>query len=117
MKFLNWLFGGKKTPLSKTKTDSYLDIHEHLFVESVIGALKTKPEHFSAKWFSGIYLDDSVRCKDRQILIMIESGQITQPIAPKMSKEQKGVVKKLLEPIVKRDSHYLIDKFVQNYQK
>ena len=90
------------------------DAHEQLLTEKVIEMLRTKPECFSARWFTGKTLDNSVRSQNREILIMIDSGQICQPIQPRMTKKQKEVVKKLLEPIVKKDSDYLIERLICN---
>jgi len=72
------------------------------------------PELFSAKWFSGKHLDESVQSKDKMILIIISSGQISHPTEPKMSNKQRNIVKQLINPIVERDSKYLIDKLL-NY--
>lgn len=88
--------------------DQYKE-HEQLLVNKIIKKLQDSPDDFSAKWFNGkSYLDQSVRSSDRNIQIMISNGQIFNPIEPKMTKEQKQKVKKLIEPIVKRDSLYII---------
>ena len=91
---------------------SCYDTHQQLLVEKVIEMLKTNPECFSAKWFNGKSLDGSVRSKNKEILIMIDTGQICLPEEPRMTKEQKELVKQLLEPIVKKDSDYLIELLV-----
>jgi hypothetical protein len=89
------------------------DYHHKLLVEKVIEILKEKPECFSARWFNGSSLDASVRSNDNQILIMIYDGQIVQPVNPQMSKRQKNMVKQLIQPIVKKDSDYLVDRLVR----
>lgn len=91
------------------------DAHEQLLTEKVIEMLKTNPEYFSARWFTGKSLDKSVRSQNKEILIMIDNGQICQPVEPRMTKEQKELVKQLLAPIVKKDSDYLIERLVCNY--
>lgn len=93
---------------------NYYDEHEQLLIEKVIEMLKTKPEYFSARWFTGKSLDKSVRSQNKEILIMIDSGQICHPVEPRMTKEQKELIKQLLEPIVKKDSNYLIEQLVCN---
>ena len=117
MKLIKWLFGSRKPALNKPVVSgscNQYNAHQQLLVERVIDILKTKPECFSARWFTGSSLDASVISNDKQILIMIYDGQITQPVKPRMSKEQKEMVKQLIEPIVKKDSDYLIEKLVCN---
>lgn len=117
MNLLKWLFGSRKPALNKPVVSgncNQYDAHEQLLTEKVIEMLKTKPECFSARWFTGKSLDKSVRSQNKKILIMIDSGQICQPVEPRMTKEQKEVVKQLLEPIVKKDSDYLIEQFICN---
>ena len=106
----------KKPFLIHVVSDSYspLDTHQQLLIEKVIEILKTNPECFSARWFSGKSLDSSVKHKNEEILIMINTGQIIQPIAPEMSKKQKEEIKNILKPIVKKDSDYLIERLVCN---
>jgi len=99
----------------KTKSLSLLKQHEQLLIEKVIKMLKEKPEYFSAKWFTGKHLDASVRSKDRNVLIMINTGQITQPVNVEMTSQQKEIVKELIKPIVERDSEYLISKLLSKY--
>lgn len=91
---------------------SPLDTHQQLFIEKIIEILKTNPECFSAKWFNGKSLDSSVQHKNKEILIMINTGQIIQPIEPKMSEKQKEEIKNMIKPIVKKDSDYLIERLV-----
>lgn len=93
---------------------STLNEHNQLLIDKVIELLKYKPDFFSAKWFTGKRLDSSIRSQDKNILIMIETGQITLPTEPKMTKEQKEVVKQLVAPIVEKDSKYLIEKLICN---
>jgi len=93
---------------------SPLDAHEQVFIEKVIEILKSNPECFSAKWFNGKSLDSSVQHKDKGILIMINTGEIIQPVNPKMNKKQKKQIKNLIIPIVKKDSDYLIERLVCN---
>ncbi len=115
MNLLQRLFGSRKPALNKpVVSGSCYDAHQQLLVEKVIEILKTKPECFSARWFTGQSLDASVRSNDKQILIMIYDGQITLPVNPRMSKEQKEIIKQLIKPIVKKDSDYLIEKLVCN---
>lgn len=118
MNILKMLFGGKKQLFNKLIVSKGLNqhnAHEQLLIEKVIYILKTKPECFSARWFDGKSLDTSIRSNDGQILIMIYSGQIIQPVRPIMSKEQRDVVKQLIEPIIKNDSDYLIEKLLCNH--
>lgn len=91
---------------------SCYDAYEQLFIEKVIEIVKTKPECFSARWFNGKSLDESVISQNKDILIMIDSGQIILPIEPRMNKKQKKLIKQLLEPIVKNDIVYLIEQIV-----
>lgn len=103
--------------LSQTNVSGSLseyDAHEQLLVEKVIELLKTCPNSFSARWFTKQSLNRSVRSNDGKILIMIYDGQITQPIEPKMSKEQMELVKQLIQPIVKKDSDFLVESLVCN---
>jgi hypothetical protein len=90
------------------------DIHQQLLIEKIIEMLKTKPECFSARWFTGKSLDKSIRSQNQEILIIIETGQICQPVEPQMSEEQKELIKQLLKPIIKKDSDYIIDRLVCN---
>jgi hypothetical protein len=117
MNLLKMLFGSRKPALNKpvfSRSCNQYDAHQQLLVEKVIEILKTKPECFSARWFTGQSLDASVRSNDKQILIMIYDGQITQPVVPKMTKQQKETIKQLIEPIVKKDSDYLIETLIYN---
>lgn len=88
--------------------------HEQRVIEKVIDLLKTKPDSFSARWFDKTSLQSSVRSSDRQILIMIKTGQIITPIQLNMTRKQKRIIRKLLDPIVKKDSDYLIQSFLQD---
>ena len=47
---------------------NHYDEHEQLLIEKVIEMLKTKPECFSARWFTGKSLDKSVRAKIKKYL-------------------------------------------------
>lgn len=117
MNLLKRLFVKRQPPLQQCNVSgscNQFDAHEQLLTEKVIEMLKTKPECFSARWFTGKSLDRSVRSQNKEILIMIDSGQICQPVEPRMTKEQKEVVKQLLEPIVKKDSDYLIEQLICN---
>lgn len=87
--------------------------HEQLVIEKVIELLKTKPDSFSARWFNDTSLQKSVQSSDRQILIMIKTGEIIDPIRPSMTRKQKRLVMKLLDPIVKKDSEYLIQRLLE----
>lgn len=112
------LFGKRQPPLQQCSVsgscNSY-DAHQQLLIEKIIEMLKTKPEYFSARWFTGKSLDMSIRSQNKEILIMIDTGQILQPVEPRMSVEQKELIKQLLEPIVKKDSDYLIKRLICNY--
>ena len=44
---------------------------------------------------------------------MIDKGNLSS-VEPRMTKEQKELIKQLLEPIVKKDSDYLIELLVCN---
>jgi len=109
---------GKRQPTQQqcsiSDSCNHYDEHEQLLIEKVIEMLKTKPECFSARWFTGKSLDKSVRSQNKEILIMIDSGQICHPVEPRMTKEQKELIKQLLEPIVKKDSDYLIERLIYN---
>lgn len=114
---MNWI----KKFLRKTNSDSAhtinhnyspLEAHNQLLIEKVIELLRCKPNLFSARWFSGGSLDKSVQSQDKNILIMIETGEITKPTEPKMTKKQKEAVKQLIKPIVEKDSQYLIEKLI-----
>jgi|TARA_R110000850_G_scaffold131982_2_gene253027 hypothetical protein len=115
---MNWI----KRLLNKITRTKQCDIHcysplneyDQLLIEKVIELLKCKPHFFSARWFSGISLDSSVRSQDKNILIMIETGQIAQPTEPRMTKQQKETIKQLVTPIVEKDSKYLIEKLICN---
>lgn len=87
--------------------------HEQLVIEKVIELLKTKPDSFSARWFGDTSLQTSVQSSDRQILIMIKTGQIIAPIQPEMTRKQRRIIMKLLDPIVKKDSEYLVQRLLQ----
>ena len=56
------------------------DENQQLLIEKIIEMLKTKPECFSAKWSTGKSLDRSIRSQNKEILIMIDTGQICQPV-------------------------------------
>ena len=111
------LFRSRKPALNNpdiSDTCNPYDAHEQLLVERIIEMLKTKPECFSARWVTGKSLDKSVRSNNKKILIMIYDGQIIQPVEPKMTKLQKETIKQLIEPIVKKDSDYLIETLICN---
>lgn len=94
---------------------SCYDAHEQLLIEKVIELIKSNPDNFSARWFGDkSSLDKSVESKCHKILVMIDTGQIIKPVEPKMSKQQMEELKQLLQPIVKKDSDYLIEKLVCN---
>lgn len=117
MNLFKKLFGKRQSTqqqCSISDSCNHYDEHEQLLIEKVIEMLKTKPECFSARWFTGKSLDKSVRSQNKEILIMIDSGQICHPVEPRMTKEQKELIKQLLEPIVKKDSDYLIELLVCN---
>ena len=88
--------------------------HEQLLIEKVIELLKRKPDFFSAKWFTGKSLGNSVQSQDKNILIMIDTGEIIQPTCPEMTVQQKEVVRRLVTPVVEKDSKYLIEKLISN---
>ena len=87
--------------------------HKQLVIEKVIELLKTNPDSFSARWFDDTSLQTSVQSSDRQILIMIKTGQIISPIQPEMTRKQRRIIMKLLDPIVKKDSEYLMQRLLQ----
>jgi len=112
IKFIRNLFKCRKQQCNipdVTHRFSPLEAHDQLLIDRVIELLKFKPENFSARWFSGESLDKSIQSKDRKILILIETGEITSPTTPKMTKQQKETIKQLVQPIVEKDSKYLID--------
>jgi hypothetical protein len=83
-----------------------------VLIEKIIELLKTKPEIFSSRWFTGETLDKSVRCADKNILIMISTGQIVQPFEAIMTKAEKEIVKELMVDIVERDTNYILENFL-----
>lgn len=91
---------------------STLTSYNQLLIEKVIWLLGTNPDSFSARWFNGDSIDGSVRSKDKQVLIVIETGEILNPTRPKMTKEQKELIKRLIIPIVEKDSKHLIKKLI-----
>ena len=93
---------------------SPLDNHKQLFIEKVIETLKSNPECFSARWFSGKSLDSSVQHKNKEILIMINTGEIIRPINPKMTSKQKEEIKSLIKPIVEKDSNHILERISYN---
>lgn len=116
MNLLKKIFPVKKT-VSETPTPTIYNAHEQLLIEKIIEMVEADPEAFSARWFTGTSLDKSVQSADRNILIMIETGQIAEPIAPVMTKEQKEKIKALIKPIVKKDSEYLAERLICNCKK
>lgn len=101
---------------SDSKLDA-LETHEQKLIDTVIYLLTEHPDHFSAKWFTGKHLDNSVQSNDNKINIMIYNGQICSPTEPNMSKDQLSVVKKLVSTIVERDSKTLIDDLLNSVKK
>ncbi len=92
------------------------DPNEQLLIEKVIEIVRNEPEKFSARWFTGMSLDDSVksiRSRNKMILIM-KDGQITMPIYPKMKKEQMQTLRELIQPIIKRDMEFLINDLLKS---
>lgn len=65
-------------------------------------------------WSNGKSLDSSIRSKDNKILIMIDYGLILNPVEPNMSYKQKKTIKKLIRPIVEKDSKYLLDNLLKD---
>lgn len=103
---------GDSTIIEDINTDSPIKKHEQLLINRVIELLQNDPDFFSARWFNGNSIDSSVQSRDRNILIMIKTGDILQPTRPIMTKEQNDIIKKLLVPIVERDSIYLIENLI-----
>lgn len=118
LNYLKRLIGIRQSQLHKATVSGSLsvyDAHEQLLIEKVIELLKTCPDNFSARWSGDkSSLDRSVQSKCKSILIMIDDGEIIKPVYPKMTGEQKELVKQLIQPIVKKDSDYLIEKLVCN---
>ena len=116
MNLIKRLFGikNKKECTIHSVNSSYspIEVHNQLLINKVIELLKLSPNKFSARWYLGTNLDASVRSSDKIVLIMIETGQITNPTRPEMTKEQREQVKQLINPIVEKDSKYLIDKLL-----
>lgn len=117
------MFGAKKTvsePI-KNRTEntneklySY-EKYEQLFIEKAIEILKKKPDNFSARWCIEKRIESSVLFEESNLLIM-DSGQIIQPISPKMTQEQKEIIQRLIEPIFKKDSICIIENFLNSKQ-
>lgn len=103
-----------KYPFIKYDSCSPLDKHDRRFTEKVIESLKSNPECFSARWLNGKSLDSSVRHNNSVILIMIDTGEIIQPINPKMTNKQKEEIKSLIQPIVEKDSNYILEHIFYN---
>ena len=85
------------------------DSHEKEFIEAVIQELKEHPEVWTSIRY-GI-MGGSVQ-NGKNVVVMIKYGDIICPFVPKMTKEQTEKCKKLIEPIVKRDSEILIKKYL-----
>jgi len=86
--------------------------HEQKLIDKIIHLLETKPEKFSARWFDGKSLDESVRSLDGEVIIMIKTGEIVSPVKLNTNSEQKEKIKNLLKPIVKKDSDYIIERLL-----
>ena len=84
--------------------------HEQQFVDRVIDILQQRPQDFSAKWFNGKTLDDSVEYKDKELLVSV-SGHILKPIKPTMSANKLTIVKQLVSLIVQRDSQDILQRY------
>lgn len=112
MNLIKWIFKKYQALLEDNNSRSLFsyDTHEQLIIEKVIELLREKPDCFTARWFNGKFIDKSVRSRNGEILIMIDTGQIIQPMEPLMTKKQKMIIRQLLEPIIKKDSDYLIER-------
>jgi hypothetical protein len=99
--------------MKKKKDKSTIEKHEELLITKVINILETDPYFFSARWFSGDNLDTSVQSKNKKIQIMIDTGQIINPIEPKMTTIQKNKIKELIRPIVEKDSIDIINELLK----
>ena len=86
--------------------------HENIITDKIIDLLKSKPDEFTSRWSVKNSMGSSIRHKNGNILIMIETGQIIQPIEPNMSKDQINAIKKLIIPILEADSKYILDTFM-----
>ena len=117
---MNWIQKLLCNKLDKQQKDIYMNredysplyAHDRVFIEKIIELLKNKPDYFSAMGFNGKSLDSSIQSKDKNIVIMIESGHILRPLEIKMLQNEKEIIKQLILPIVERDSKYLIEKFI-----
>ena len=89
--------------------------HEFRLVYTIIDLLETKPEDFSAKWFTGNTLDDSVQHIDKQILIA-KNGQILKPINPLIMPDTQDYIRYLVKKIFERDSKIICDELIKKYQ-
>lgn len=97
---------------ARHKTTSIEDSHEQKLIDKIIHLLETNPEKFSARWFNGKSLDDSVRSLDGEILIVTKTGEIINPLKLNTNSAQKEKIKSLLKPIVEKDSNYIIERLL-----
>jgi len=107
-----------KDPIENQPCEIIDPLHKHnqLLIEKVIELLETKPQLFSAMWFGGDKIEDSIMSQDNKIHIMIGTGEIIKPIHVEMNTNQKKIIKKLIALIVERDSKILIDGLLVNYK-
>ena len=86
-----------------------LQLNHQLIVDKISIMLMDSPESFSAKWYNGKAIDHSIRNEDKNITIMIETGQIVSPIRPEITKKQLEQIKELIAPIVLRDTESITE--------
>lgn len=97
---------------ARHETPSIEASHEQKLIEKIIHLLETNPEKFSARWFNGKSLDESVRSLDGEILIVTKTGEIVSPVKLSTNSAQKEKIKNLLKPIVQKDSDYIIERLL-----
>lgn len=84
---------------------------ESKFVEKVIESLRNHPESFTSRWYRSGEIQNSVKNKDNGILIMVNNGQITDPLEPKMTYWQRREARRLIKPIVEAECKDLMENF------
>ena len=106
-----------KNLFSKREEEAIVEIepqneNDKLIVEKVIKKLQSPGDNFTSRWYDRKKVEKSVRSIDKNTLIIIETGQIVMPFEPKMTPEQKEIVKNLIKPIVEKNIKYIIDTYI-----
>ena len=99
----------------KPKRPDPEEVHKQRIINIVIKTLEQHPEQFTARWVSDTALESSVRTPNGSILVMIKTGEIIRPLYIEPPKKQAERIKQLIVPIVKKDSDYLVHKFLTKF--